>query len=442
MNLTKKLKIFIFSCGIILLTCFIGYFFLFSSPSPGAKMERFVIPLKTSESEIIKALHSQGFIKSPTAFKFILNFRGWQNKIKPGGYKISKGMSAFKIAEILVNHPYQKWVILYEGLRKEEMAEIIGKQLNWGKAQKNEFLKTGKEGYLFPDTYLFNLNYSGADIAKRMMSHFNEEVADLLKEAQKNNIRNDTLIILASLIQREAANEKEMPLISGIIWNRWLADMYLEIDASLQYVLGKPGNWWPVVKKEDYKIDSPYNTYVKKGRPPTPICNPGRAAIKAVIFPKESNYFYYLHDQNRKIHLARTYKEHLENINQYIIFPAIRNFTEEYLKTYKKTKGENYQALKSFLTDNQLDYLAQHPFAFKNNFVTFDSFEILEIKEKENDKTKNKKERMYLAKIKFYYKGKILKNPKSEKEIVKIYIIKKNKEFKTPNWNLFEKIEI
>ena len=92
----------------------------------------------------------------------------------------------------------------------------------------------------------------------------------------------------------------------------------IEIDATVQYALEEPGNWWPLINLEDYKVDSPYNTYLYQGRPPAPICNPGLAAIEAVVFPEETDYLYYLHDENGKIHPALTYEEHLGNVDKYL----------------------------------------------------------------------------------------------------------------------------
>lgn len=238
--------------------------------------------------------------------------------IKPGGYFISKSMWVWEIADALLSQPSEKWVIVLPGQRKEEIAEVLGKTLGWQKEEKEKFLLEGKEGYLFPDTYLIPLGFSGEKATKVMMNNFNEKVGPLFTEAQKNDIRNDTLIVLASLVQRESANEEEMPLVAGIIWNRWLDDMYLSIDATIQYVLGKPGNWWPRITSKDYKIESLYNTYLYKGRPPAPICNPSLEAIRAVIFPQESDFLYYLHDRTGQIHPARTYQEHLENIDKYL----------------------------------------------------------------------------------------------------------------------------
>ncbi len=314
-------KTFIIIGGIIVITIGIVVFvflYQFSAPQKGAGEERIVVNLITTEAELIPKLKEQGYIRSEWAFNFVLKIRGWQGKIKPGGYGISKSMNVWQLTDILVNHPYQKWIVIPEGLRAAEIAEKLQATLGWTNAAKAEFLLQGKEGYLFPDTYLLNLDYTGRDVAKRMESQFNEKTTNLLKEAKEKNIRNDTLMVLASLIQREAANEKEMPFIAGVIWSRWLKDMPFQIDATVQYALGKTGNWWPIIKPEDYKFNSPYNTYLHKGRPPAPICNPGLAAIDAVINSEETEYLYYLHDSKGQIHLAKTYEEHKENIEKYL----------------------------------------------------------------------------------------------------------------------------
>jgi UPF0755 protein len=280
--------------------------------------ERIVINLTITEGELIPELKEQGYIRSEWAFNFVLKIKGWQGKIKPGGYIVSKGMNAWELADKLVNHPYQKWVVIPEGLRAAEIGQKLQEELGWDDHTRTEFFLNSREGYLFPDTYLFYLDITSLDALLRMENQFNEKAADLFKEAAESNIKNDTLMVLASIIQREAANEQDMPLIAGVIWNRWLKGMPFEIDATIQYALGEPGNWWPVVKPEDYKLDSPYNTYVYKGRPPAPICNPGLAAINAVINSGDSDYLYYLHDSEGKIYLAKTYQEHLQNIEKYL----------------------------------------------------------------------------------------------------------------------------
>ncbi len=328
--MTRNKKIAIIA-GIILAIITIAIFafqFQFSAPQKGAEEERIVVNLTTTEAELILKLKEQGYLRNEWAFNFVLKRKGWQGKIELGGYKVSKGMNAWQLADTLVNHPYQKWMVIPEGLRATEIAEKLQKTLGWTNTVKAEFLLNSKEGYLFPDTYLLNLDYTGKEVAERMENQFNEKAADLFKKAKEKNIRNDTLIVLASLVQREAASVNEMPLIAGVIWNRWLKDMKFEIDATIQYALGELGNWWPIIKPEDYKFNSPYNTYLHKGRPPSPICNPGLAAIDAVINSEETEYLYYLHDNEGQIHLAKTYEEHQANIEQYLLESTTGTITD------------------------------------------------------------------------------------------------------------------
>ena len=318
MTRNKKIAIaggMVLAIGIIVFV----FFYQFSAPQKTTETEKITINLTTTETELIPKLKEQGYIRSEWAFNFVLKRKRWQGKIEPGGYNVSKGMNAWELADTLVNHPYQKWVVIPEGLRKEEIAEMIQEKLGWTEDAKENFLNNAEEGYLFPDTYLLNLDYTGKDVAKRMKSQFDEKAGQVLQEFTEANIRHDTAITLASIIQREAANEEEMPLIAGIIWNRLLKPMPLEIDATIQYIVGEPGDWWPVVKPKDYKLDSPYNTYLHEGKTPAPISNPGLAAMEAVVHDQPSDYFYYLHDEDRQIHLAKTYKEHQENIRQYLL---------------------------------------------------------------------------------------------------------------------------
>lgn len=294
------------------------FFSQFSATQKEAGTDRIVVNLETAQPQLITKLKAQGYIKSEWAFGYVLSNKGWNNKIQPGAYLISKSMDAWQLADVLANHPSEKWLVVPEGLRKEEIADMLQQKLGLSGEAKQEFLDNSQEGYLFPNTYLLDLNYTGKQIAQRMTSQFSEKAASVFKAAANANIRNDTLVILASLIQREAASEQEMPIIAGVIWNRLEQKMPLQIDASVQYVLGKEGNWWPKVVPADYKINSPYNTYTNKGKPPSPICNPGLAAMDAVVNSQDSDYLYYIHDGSGQIHLAETYQEQLDNIAKYL----------------------------------------------------------------------------------------------------------------------------
>jgi len=333
MTRNKKITIGIAS-GIILVIAigvFVFYQHQFSAPEKEAEVERIVVNLTTTEEELIPKLKEQGYIRSEWAFNYVLKKKDWQGKIEPGGYKVSKGMNAWYLAETLVNYRYQNWIVIPEGLRKEEIAEILQEGLYWSDNTKEEFLNYAKEGYLFPDTYLFevlNSRDAGKKVAKRMENAFNEKCQAIFKEFKEQNIRNDTAVILASIIQREAANEEEMPLIAGIIWNRLLKPMPLQVDATIQYVVGEEGNWWRPIKPEERIVKSPFNTYLYEGKPPAPICSPGLAAMEAVIHDQPSDYLYYLHDSEGQIYCAKTYEEHQANIEQHLLETIIGTITD------------------------------------------------------------------------------------------------------------------
>ncbi len=219
-----------------------------------------------------------------------------------------------------------KWVVIPEGLRKEQIADTITPILNWNNQTKNEFLNAYsslgtdyKEGVYFPDTYLLPKDETGGQIAQRFIKRFQEKFAPYYPQFTKQNIRWVTAIKIASLAQREAAGESNMPLIAGIVWNRLLQNMKLDIDATIQYARGDKGNgYWAPLTSDDKKIDSPYNTYLYKGLPPTPIANPGLAAILAALNPAKTKCLYYLHDKDGLIHCAVAYAEHKMNIDKYL----------------------------------------------------------------------------------------------------------------------------
>lgn len=269
-------------------------------------------------------LQKAGFIKNFALFNLLLTING-VNKIEPGGYYLSKNMNAFKIITNLKQGPDLAEILAYEGIRKEQIGESLQKKLNWSNKELNEWNNLNKntdyfEGVYFPDKYLIPLNEKPADVAKRMINNFNEKFAPYESTAINKNMKWTTVIKIASLLEREAGGPSDMPLISGIMWNRLLTDQKLDIDATIQYAKGKTnGQWWPIVYASDIRnIDSPYNTYKYKGLPPTPISNPGITAIKAAINPANTDCIFYLHDKNRNIHCSVTYEEHLDYIEKYL----------------------------------------------------------------------------------------------------------------------------
>ena len=217
-------------------------------------------------------------------------------------------------------NPYMRIVRVEEGLRKEEIAQVVANKLDWGEQEKENFINSANiEGHYFPKTYLIYKDENPPEIVAMMLDEFNKATSKVKKPKSKQIINENTALKIASIIQREAAGKKDMNLISGIIWNRIFEGMKLQIDATLQHAKGsKEDGWWEPVVPEDKKIKSSYNTYLYVGLPPGAIANPGLDAITAAFNPQKTNCLFYLHDRNRKIHCTKTYEEHKKNIEIYL----------------------------------------------------------------------------------------------------------------------------
>lgn len=272
------------------------------------------------------SLENQRFIRNAQAFRLLFRMFAPQVKVAAGGYRLNRNMNAWQVMKKVSGKPDLFWVMLSGCLRKEQVGEVLASALGWSPEDKekwNEIYKEFKpeyvEGVYFPDTYLLPVDEPVGAIAQRFYDHFNEKFATFADSALGKNIKWTTVLKIASLIEREAAGEKDMKLISGIIWNRLERGMKLEIDATLQYTRGKQdGDWWGGIDLAEKLKDSPYNTYMYKGLPPSPICSPSLAAVEAALNPEETRCYYYLHDPNRLIHCAETYEGHKENIRKFL----------------------------------------------------------------------------------------------------------------------------
>ncbi len=238
------------------------------------------------------------------------------------GFSISDLASA-SFYQSLAN-PSVRIVNIKEGLRQEEVADVLSQKLNWDEDQRQEFLnahialgKESLEGFLFPKSYFLHKDTEPTKVAEVMKETLEDKIKNVKKAKNTNIVNEETVLKIASLIQRESGGKQDMRLISGIIWNRIFSGMKLQVDATLQYAKGSEDRWWPSVKPEDKYIDSPYNTYIYKDLPPTPISNPGLSAIEAAYNPVKTSCMFYLHDKRGKIHCSKTYEEHKRNIDKY-----------------------------------------------------------------------------------------------------------------------------
>lgn len=274
-----------------------------------AEVKIFVIRQGEVTDSIVKRLYQEGFIRHPWAFKLLLYKEGIKGKIQAGDFRLSPSMSALEIGQTLTHGTLDYWVTLIEGWRSEEIAAELG-------LAASEFKK--HEGFLFPDTYLIPKNASSAAVIKILKNNFNKKIAAIIPKLEKTGLTLRQVIILASIVEREAKLAEDRPIVAGILLKRWQNNWPLQADATVQYILGKEGNWWPKINKADLKAKSFYNTYLYSGLPPGPICNPGLATIKAVVDPQKTDYWFYLSDSQGKMHYAKTIEQHHQNIIQYL----------------------------------------------------------------------------------------------------------------------------
>lgn len=240
-------------------------------------------------------------------------------------YKIDPNLLAeISFYQDLAN-PNIKIIKINPGLRKEQIAETVGKKLEWDENEKQNFLNAhlalntaNLEGKYFPKTYLIDKDAQPLEVSNIMKGEFDKQIEKVKKPKTTEIINENTIIKMASIIEREAGGKHDMALISGIMWNRFWLGMKLQMDATLQYAKGsEEDGWWQKVKSEDKNIESPYNTYLHKGLPPGPIANPSLEAIKAAYNPVKTECLFYLHDRKRKIHCSKDYEGHKKNIELY-----------------------------------------------------------------------------------------------------------------------------
>jgi len=319
--------IFSFFIAFTLALCAIG-FGVWNTLGPVSRVAEqwvLIVPQQNAEFDVPAELKKLGLIKNESAFRLFMDITAVGKSVVPGGYRLNTSMPAWVIAEKITDTPQFFWVTVREGLRKEQIGELLGTTLGWTPEQENEWNAFNadsaeyREGVYFPDTYLLPTDEPVPLVAKRFLDNFNTKFAPYVDKFTAKNIKWTTALKIASLIERESGGDSDKALIAGIIWKRLDIDMRLEIDATLQYIRGNSEDgWWPRVVPQDKYLESPYNTYRNKGLPPGPISNPGLAAIEAVLNPEETDCIFYLHSSDREIHCAVTYQEHLENIDTYL----------------------------------------------------------------------------------------------------------------------------
>ncbi|MCF7946085.1 MAG: endolytic transglycosylase MltG [Spirochaetia bacterium] len=277
----------------------------------------------------VRKLKREGIISSRFLFKRYLISKGFDTRIQAGSYIFPQGITFREAADILTAGEVQFIDIhVFPGMTVKELYSRVSSYFT--DLSLDEFLsKADKaaaergypfiEGLVFPGSYRFYpYSLSPVQVVSAMIDRFEEALTPYWSDLRSSPYTVNEVIIIASMVQRETANHEEMPFIAGIIYNRLEKNMPLGIDASTRYELD---DWSNPLTKAQLEAETAYNTRRKKGLPPTPIGSPGHEALKAAVYPAETDYLYYLHDRNGGIHFGRTYEDHLENKNRYLSTP-------------------------------------------------------------------------------------------------------------------------
>lgn len=290
----------------------------------GPKIEMVVEKGETAR-EIATKLKGAGLITSSELFVGYVALKGIASQLEAGRYEIPPSLSMLQVVEVLRHGTFDVRLTFIEGWRREQYLEHALENLlvDEGTFSKDFARETkGLEGYLFPNTYVVSQNISAKELIKLLKDNFERKFADLSEKFAAEGFTKKGAVTLASLVERETKNAKEAAVIAGIFLKRMSSDWRLNVDASIQYALGyqeEEKTWWKrVLTGGDLRLDSPYNTYKNFGLPPGPICSPGLISLKAVANSQSSPYWFYLHDEEGKIHYARTLGEHNQNIAKYL----------------------------------------------------------------------------------------------------------------------------
>lgn len=279
--------------------------------------QSFVVRRGEGVRSIAANLKEQGIIRDENVFYLLVKQMGIEKKIQAGSYRLSPSQSAEQIAKTMTIGTQDVWITIPEGKRAEEIADILKESLpTYHESWREQLI--ANEGYLFPDTYLVPKDATVDSVISLLRNTFDAKYAEVENTA---GLSQEEIVVIASMIEREANTDPEKYIISGVMQNRLGDGMALQIDATIQYAKGyslSRKTWWaPVTLAEYQSVKSPYNTYLAPGLPPGPIANPGLEALKAAASPENTDYYYYIHDGTGQIRYARTIDEHNNNIRRY-----------------------------------------------------------------------------------------------------------------------------
>lgn len=330
-NIKEKIgqRLWPFFLLFFLTNIFFLFFFYFTLSPRRNDAVRLHIPTGSSLQKISDQLVEKEVIKSGFGFQLMTNLRGLGKGLRAGDYVIPPGTSPWKVISLLTTG--QGELVRFtvpEGLTDRQVVERVSSALKLLNSEKllrlarSDSLAAvlgletpGLMGYMFPDTYFVPPTIDEVGILQLMVERFLQVRGELArdKEAQNGISRHET-VILASIIEKEAILDNERPLISSVFLNRLALGRPLESCATVLFVLGKHKSR---LLYRDLEVNSPYNTYLHRGLPPGPICNPGKSSLAAALYSSDTNYLYFVARGDGSHEFSRSLKDHIRAKNRY-----------------------------------------------------------------------------------------------------------------------------
>ncbi len=325
-----RIALTLFLLGILLFSAWFSIEF-YSSPKTPAKKIFFMVDPGEGARTIAHNLRKNGVIKK--RWPFLLGYKIFYSakSLKAGEYAFQLPLSTKEVLRTIVEGKvYLHPVTLPEGLTRREIAGYL-ESLSFVDAE--DFLEASSrpenissldqdavnlEGYLFPETYHFPKGIQAEKIVSSQVSQFKTVFGEAWqRRAAEIDMALREVVILASLIEKETSIPDEKKLVSAVFHNRLKMKMKLDCDPTIIYILKEKEVFKDRLRNRDLKHDSPYNTYLHRGLPPGPICNPGRGSLEAALYPAEENYLYFVSRNDGSHHFSRNFKEHQRAVLQY-----------------------------------------------------------------------------------------------------------------------------
>jgi len=299
--------------------------------SPGGSEIFIEIPRGAGTRDIAGLLQAGGAIRHALPFVLYVKWTGLDRRLQAGEYRFAEPANPSQVAgRLLSGDVYYRTITIPEGLTALETVDLLSRNGIGDRQELERLLRRVEwiadldpeagslEGYLFPETYRFPRRIGPEEVLKAMVREFRQRFSPLWAAGpQPENRRARDIVILASLVEKEARNAGERRLVSSVMWNRLRLRMPLACDPTIIYALKQNGTYDGNLRRQDLEIDSPYNSYRRLGLPPSPIANPGEDSLQAALSPTATAYLYYVSKNDGTHVFSRDLNSHLAAVARY-----------------------------------------------------------------------------------------------------------------------------